>query len=44
MIANSLGIENACEIRFSHKAVCGYDIRIFNENGDELKPMKVWLL
>jgi propionyl-CoA synthetase len=27
------------------KAVCGYDIKIFNENGDELKPMKrAWWL
>ncbi|RTY88038.1 propionyl-CoA synthetase [Flavobacterium bomense] len=37
MIANSLGIEKM-PVKFGSatKAVCGYDIRIFNENGDEL--------
>ena len=38
MIANSLGIEKM-PVKFGSatKAVCGYDIRIFNENGEELK-------
>ena len=37
MIANSLGIEKmAVKSGSATKAVCGYDIRIFNENGDEL--------
>jgi len=37
MIANSLGIEKM-PVKFGSatKAVCGYDIRIFNENGEEL--------
>ena len=38
MIANSLGIEKMpVKSGSATKAVCGYDIRIFNENGDELK-------
>ena len=38
MIANSLGIEKMLvKSGSATKAVCGYDIRIFNENGDELK-------
>ncbi|MFV8378858.1 propionyl-CoA synthetase [Flavobacterium sp. LB3R33] len=37
MIANSLGIEKMpVKSGSATKAVCGYDIRIFNENGDEL--------
>lgn len=37
MIANSLGIEKMpVKPGSATKAVCGYDIRIFNENGDEL--------
>ncbi|MBG6187124.1 acetate--CoA ligase [Flavobacterium sp. CAN_S2] len=37
MIANSLGIEKLpVKSGSATKAVCGYDIRIFNENGDEL--------
>ncbi|OAB25175.1 propionyl-CoA synthetase [Flavobacterium fryxellicola] len=37
MIANSLGIEKmSVKSGSATKAVCGYDIRIFNENGDEL--------
>jgi acyl-coenzyme A synthetase/AMP-(fatty) acid ligase len=41
MIANSLGIEKMpVKSGSATKAVCGYDIKIFNENGDELKPMK----
>jgi propionyl-CoA synthetase len=37
MIANSLGIEKMLvKSGSATKAVCGYDIRIFNENGDEL--------
>jgi hypothetical protein len=39
MIANSLGIENACEIRFKQKQLQVMTSKIFNEN-DELKPMK----
>ncbi|TDE55475.1 AMP-binding protein [Flavobacterium sp. GT3P67] len=38
MIANSLGIEKMpVKSGSATKAVCGYDIRIFNENGEELK-------
>ena len=38
MIANSLGIEKMpVKSGSATKAVCGYDIRIFNEYGDELK-------
>ena len=37
MIANSLGIEKMpVKSGSATKAVCGYDIRIFNENGEEL--------
>lgn len=37
MIANSLGIEKMpVKSGSATKAVCGYDIRIFNEHGDEL--------
>jgi propionyl-CoA synthetase len=37
MIANSLGIEKMpVKSGSATKAVCGYDIRIFNENGTEL--------
>jgi propionyl-CoA synthetase len=37
MIANSLGIEKMLvKSGSATKAVCGYDIRIFNENGTEL--------
>lgn len=37
MIANSLGIEKMpVKPGSATKAVCGYDIRIFNENGEEL--------
>ena len=38
MVANSLGIEQMLvKPGSATKAVCGYDIRIFNENGEELK-------
>ena len=38
MVANSLGIEKMrVKSGSATKAVCGYDIRIFNENGDELR-------
>ena len=37
MVANSLGIEQMpVKPGSATKAVCGYDIRIFNENGEEL--------
>ena len=37
MVANSLGIEQMLvKPGSATKAVCGYDIRIFNENGEEL--------
>ena len=37
MIANSLGLEKMpVKSGSATKAVCGYDIRIFNENGEEL--------
>ena len=39
MIANSLGMEQMpVKSGSATKAVCGYDIRIFNENGEELNP------
>ena len=38
MVANSLGIEQMLvKPGSATKAVCGYDIQIFNENGEELK-------
>ena len=45
MIANSLGIEKMpVKSGSATKAVCGYDIRIFNENGDELKAKEEGLV